>query len=167
MISGTTLPNRQIPGTHTGTIVWGSNPAGVSVTLGSMTSGTQPGVSTGTGDDTTRDVLPPVDVSDWFAEPDISGTLATNPFRPIVTMMSDGTSVTELQAWRFLGLALILLVTVYTAVAVRGHFIIAGLACAGVIGLMVQQTIWPLWGLIFVIPAIVAGIMAERTPSIG
>ena len=166
MISGTTLPNSLNPGTYDGTITWGSNPAGVSTALGGLTSSSQPSVGTGTGDEASSDILLPVEVSDWFEEPDLSGRLLNHPLRPIVTIMSNGTSATELQAWRFLGLAIILLVLVGTAIAVRGHFLISGLACAGCIGVIVYQTIWPLWALIFIIPAIVGGAIAERTPSL-
>jgi hypothetical protein len=108
-----------------------------------------------------------VEVTDWFLEPDVGTKLATHPLRPLVTIWSDNSTVTEVQAWRFLGLALLLLLTVSSAILVRGHLLIAGLACGGTIALLVQQTVWPGWTLVFIIPAIVAGVMAERTPSIG
>jgi len=57
-------------------------------------------------------------------------------------------------------------VTVGSARLVRGHYIITGIACAGAIGLLVQQTVWPLWALVFIAPAVIAGIIAERTPQV-
>jgi len=59
------------------------------------------------------------------------------------------------------------MVTVITARAVKNHLIIAGIACGCAIGALVALTIWPLWTVIFAIGAIVAGAVAERTPSIG
>jgi len=164
LISGTTLPDRQ-GADHNGTITWGSLPAGVGVTLGSLTVEESPTVYIEPDDYT--EVVHDVAVTDWFMEPDIGGTLSTHPLRPLITIMSDYTTITELQAWRFLGLALFLLVTVGSAVMLRGHLLIAGLASAGVIGLLAQQTVWPMWTLVFMIPCVIAGIMAERTPSIG
>jgi hypothetical protein len=92
--------------------------------------------------------------------------LIDHPFRPIVTLWSDNSSLNEVQVWRFLGLVLVVFLTAVAAVLLRGHYLIAGLVCAGTIGLLAQQTVWPFWALVFIVPAVVAGIIAERTPSI-
>jgi len=96
-----------------GTITWGANPTGVTVSLGSMVSSSQPtpGLAITTP---AQDILPEAEVSDWFVVPDISGTLLTNPMRPFVTILSDNSTLTEIQSWRLLALAFILLVTVST-----------------------------------------------------
>jgi len=166
LISGTTLLNEENPGTYDGAITWGSNPSGVSVTLGSLTA-PESTVTTEEEAGGYQEAMHEVVVTDWFLEPDIGTKLAAHPLRPLVTIWSDNSTVTEVQAWRFLGLALLLLITVGAAVMVRGHLLIAGLACGGTIALLVQQTVWPGWTLVFIIPAIIAGVMAERTPSIG
>lgn len=166
MIEGTILPNEENPGTHDGTISWGSNPSGVSVTLGSLTA-PESTVTTEGDEGGYQEAMHKVGVTDWFLEPDVGTKLAVHPLRPLVTIWSDNSTVTEVQAWRFLGLAMLLLITVWAAIAVRGHLLIAGLACGGTIALLVQQTVWPGWTLVFIIPAIIAGVMAERTPSIG
>ena len=148
-------------------ITWGVNPTGVAVALGGMVSSTQP--SPGAGIETpTVDYFPDVEVSDWFEEPDVGvgGSLLTNPLRPFVTMMSDTTNMTELQAWRFLGLAMVLLVTVATAAAVKSHQMITGIACSASIGLLVAFSIWPLWALVFIIGGVIGGVIAERSPSL-
>ena len=165
-IVGTTLPNRLLPGSHDGTITWGTNPTGVNVTLGSLTA-PESTVTTEEEEGGYQGAMHNVGVTDWFLEPDVGTKLAAHPLRPLVTIWSDNSTVTEVQAWRFLGLALLLLITVVAAVIVRGHLLIAGLACGGTIALLVQQTVWPGWTLVFIIPAIIAGVMAERTPSIG
>jgi len=164
-IVGTTLPDRE-GAAQNGNITWGTNPAGVNVTLGSLTA-PESTVVIEEEESGYQGAMHNVGVTDWFLEPDVGTKLATHPFRPLVTIWSDNSTVTEVQAWRFLGLALLLLITVVAAVMVRGHLLIAGLACGGTIALLVQQTVWPGWTLVFIIPAIIAGVMAERTPSIG
>ncbi len=163
-IVGTLLPDRDAADNN-GTIVWGANPVGVSATIGNMISSGQPGPGVAVTEPP-RDVLPDIGVSDWFQDPDITGSLTTNPIRPFVQILSNTTTLTELQAWRFLGLALVLFATVLAAVAVKGHLLIAGIACGASIGLLVQQTVWPTWALVFIVPAIIGGLIAERTPSI-
>ncbi len=159
-----TIPNIDAGGLYPGTLQLGYN-YGLSVNMGSMVSANQPepGVNTG---DTPRDVLNDVNVSDWYQDPDIAGSLATNPLRPFVQILSNTTDLTELQSWRFLGLAFVLFITVTAAVAVRGHLLIAGIACGAAIGLLTQQTVWPTWALVFIVPAILGGLIAERTPSV-
>jgi len=171
LIDGTTLPDREGLAQN-GIITWGSNPYGVTVTLGSLTAPESTIPIEDEDDDTVRPpVTPPSETSDWFLEPDIGVKLANHPLRPLVRLMvtaSDPNAVTtELQAWRFLGLVLVLFMTVLAAIKLHGHLLIAGLVCGGTIAVLVQQTIWPGWALVFIIPAIVAGIIAERTPSIG
>ena len=166
VISGATLVNEENPGTYDGTINWGSNPSGVTAVLGALTVPETTVTVEGAGAGY-QGAMREVGVTDWFAEPDVGTRLATSPIRPLVTLMSDHTTITEVQSWRFLGLAILLLITVVAAVMLRGHLLIAGLACGGTIAVLVQQTIWPAWTLVFIIPAIIAGVMAERTPSIG
>ncbi len=159
-----TLPDREVAG-NDARITWGVNPTGVAVALGGMVSESQP-VPGGIVVDETTDILPAIGVSDWYVEPDVGGTLLTNPLRPFVTLMSDSTTITELQAWRILALAFILGVTVSAIAMVRGHLLIAGIAGGAAIGLTVAWTIFPLWALIFMVLAVVGGLVAERSPSL-
>jgi len=163
MITGRTLIDRQ--GTKNGDITWGSNPAGVTVSLASLTALSQPelGAEVTTA---TPDILPTVGVSNWYKAPDITGSLATHPLRPFVQILSSSGSMSERQAWTFLGLVFVLMVTVGTAVALRGHLLIAGIACCVAIVALVAQTIFPLWSLIFAGMSVLVGILAERTPSV-
>ena len=166
IIAGTTLPDRQ-GGDNPGTFVWGSNPDGVSVAMGGLVSSAQPSPGV-TADDPTPDILPGVEVTDWYIEPDVGvgGTLLDNPFRPFVTIMSDTTTLTELQAWRILGAALWLAITVWTAMMVRGHHAITGFASAGTVIGLVALTIYPMWAVVFSIAFIIGGLISERTPSL-
>ena len=164
MVSSSTLPDR-VPTAQDGTIAWGYNPAGVIAAMGAVESSGQPATGTAV-DDPVIDLLPVAEPSDWFEAPDVSGDLITNPLRPFVTMMSDTTALTELQAWRIYGLAVVLMVTVTAAVAVRGHLLISGIAAGASIGAMTALTIFPLWALVFAIGAVAGGVVAERSPSL-
>lgn len=167
MIIGTNLPDRQTGDgvANNGTFVWGTNPAGVAVSLASLVSESQPSPGE-TEEDVTRDILPVAGSSDWFGEPDVSGALLTNPLRPFVIIMSDTTSLTERQAWTWLGLAFVLFVLVISARSVRGHHVITGVATAAAMGACIAMTIFPIWALVFVIAAIGLGAVAERSPSL-
>lgn len=159
-----TLPDRATAGVD-GRITWGYMPDGVAATLGGMVSSSQP-VPGLEEDDVVPDILPDIEVSDWFVEPAVAGSLLTNPLRPFVTILSDSTTLTELQAWRILGLAFVLFVTVAAAAAVRSHLLIAGIAAGASIGACCALTIFPLWTLVFAVGAVAGGLVAERSPSL-
>jgi len=164
MIIGTDLPDRA-GNPNDGTIHWGDNPSGVDVSIGSMVSSGQPSIGV-TGEEPASDILPPVEVSDWYVDPDVGGALLTNPMRPIVTMLSDNSTMTEIQAWRLLALALILLVAATTARAVGRHQGLTMISVGTAIGAMVAFTIFPLWTLIFAIGMFIGGLVMERSPSL-
>jgi len=152
-------------GTNDSRITWGVNPTGVGAILSSLVSEDQPGLATPV-DEPARDVMPEIETSDWFVEPDIGGSLATNPVRPFITMISDNTTLTELQTWRWLGIAVVLLVTVTAARLVPKHLAIACFAGGAGTLLMVVMTIWPPWALVLLILFAFGGWVSERAPSI-
>ena len=170
-ITGATWVNGKVPrpagnsGTNDSRLTWGVNPTGVGVTLGGMVSEGQP-TPGALPSDPAQDILPETEVTDWYIEPDVTGTLLTNPLRPFVTMWSDNSTLTELQCWRIYALALILLVTVATAMAVGHHqgitMIMAGVALLGAVVL----TIFPMWALVFAIGMFIGGLVMERAPSL-
>lgn len=164
MIMTTVLPDRQ-GNDNSGAFTWGTEPVGITVTFGSLASVSSPSPGE-TIEEVPDDVLHEVEVSDWFVEPDTGGSLATNPLRPFVVILSDTTSMSEYQAWILLGLAAVLFVTVGTAKIVRGHHIITGVMSGAAIGGMVALTIFPMWALVFAVGAVLAGIVAERTPAL-
>ncbi len=148
-----------------GRITWGTNPAGVAVELGGLVSVDQP-IPGDTIEEPALDIIPAITISDWYVEPAVTGSLLSNPARPFVVILSDTTSMTEMQAWRLLGTAFVLFCTVVAAIAVRNHLLIAGITCGVATGLMVALTIFPLWAVVFIIGAIASGVIAERSPSI-
>ena len=164
MIIGTNLPDRE-GGDQNGVITWGSNPAGVGVTLGSMTSSGQPSIGS-TADTSTSDILPPVGGTDWRPTPGVSAALQANPIRPIVTAISDNTTLSEYQVWVWFGIILVMFVTVLVGANVRGHHLITGVAASAALILLVVWTIFPWWVLPVIVLAIWFGLVSERSPSL-
>lgn len=148
-----------------GAITWGSNPAGISVSVGSMVSSGQ-GVVGEEEETETSDILPPAGTTNWDEAPDVTGALLTNPMRPIVVAASDNTSLSERQVWVYGGLVFLLLVVAGVSRIVRGHHLITGIAGAAVIIALAVMTIWPYWSLVFVALAVIGGLVAERSPSL-
>lgn len=162
-IEGDVLPDRGTYG-NDGTFTWGANPGAVTVVIGSLISPYQPGLVT--PDTGTRDVLPGDTPSDWFVDPDVTGSLLTNPFRPVVTFVSDHTTLNEIQTWRWFGIVFVLMMTVSAAALVPRHLAIACIAGATATITMVIMTIWPVWALAMLILYAFGGWVSERAPSL-
>ena len=152
---------------QTARITWGVNPTGISVTLGSMVAASQPVIG-GTEAAPARDILPPITVSDWFGDGTVSGSTLTNPIRPLITAMSDNTTLTEIQVWRLMGVIAILFATVATAFTIRQHqgitAIVAGVMLGGLVAF--DSNIFPMWTLVIATGLFIAGVVAERSPSL-
>src|SRR3990170_4524741 len=163
MVIGTTLPDRGSDTTsNPATITWGTNTAGVTVSVGSMTSSGQPTIGAVTPDPA-RDSLPVAGGGDWNIEPDVSGTLLTNPFRPIIVAVSDNTSLTERQAWVWSGIAFVIMVFGVAARSLKGHVGLAGVATGVALVINVVLTVFPIIILPFAILLIVGGLVSERS----
>lgn len=163
IIVGTTLPNEENPGTYDGTITWGSNPAGISIS----TSGLQL-ESTYYFEDvegTSEDIFKP--------EPAelISGValerLENNPMYPLVEGIVDASNnrLTTSLVW-ILG-AWIITIAAYIAtfILMREHIIFAGLVGEGLAILFYAMGIFDYWILILFAFGIIAGVVQERTPT--
>jgi len=164
MILTTVMPDRA--GTaENGVITWGSNPAGVGTTLGSMVSSGQPGIGT-TTDTSTGDILPVVGGTDWRPDAGVSVTLQANPMRPIVTAISDNTTLSEYQVWVWFGIIFVVFITILVGANVRGHHLITGIAASAAIILLIVWTVFPWWVLTVIVLAIWGGLVSERSPSL-
>jgi len=159
-----TLPDREAAA-NDAIITWGYNPSGVDATLGSMTSSGQPALWV-SSEEATSDLLPTAGGTDWDTAPAVTGALLTNPMRPIIVAISDNTTFSERQVWVWLGVILVIFVMALTSRAVRGHYLITGVAAGAVIVFLVVQTIFPIWALVFVILAILGGLVSERSHSL-
>ncbi|KKM88944.1 hypothetical protein LCGC14_1253610 [marine sediment metagenome] len=156
-----------LAGTNDSRITWGVNPTGISVTLGSMVAASQPVI--GAAEDVpARDILPPITVSDWFGDGTVSGSTLTNPIRPLITAMSDNTTLTEIQVWRLMGIIGVLFATVATAFTIRQHQGITAIVAGAMLGGLVafDSNIFPMWTLVITAGLFIAGIVAERSPSL-
>jgi len=165
MILVTNLPDET--GSNDGVITWGSNPAGLEALLGSFVSSGQPSVSS-TTDTSTTDRLPVVGGLDWDAAPDIGvgGALLANPFRPLVTVVSDNTTLSERQVWVWYGIIFVVFITVLTGANVRGHHLITGVAAGAAMVVMIVWTVFPILTLVIVVLAVIGGLVSERSPSL-
>jgi len=130
-----------------------------------MTSSGQPSVGE-VPETPTRDLLPPSETSDWFVEPDVSGTLQTNPLRPLITLVSDNTSLTELQTWRWFGIIVVLIVVGTAIRLVPNHLAIACVAGGAATIALVVLTIWPLYALVLLALFAAGGLISERSRSL-
>ncbi len=164
MIQGTQLVD--LKGTKNGEFTFGTNPALLTAIMGSIVSSGEVGVGAALTT-TPRDILPPVSAPDMFGDGTVSGAILTNPVRPFVTMISDNTTLVEIQVWRWLGFMLWLFVVVAVGKTMRGHqgitAIVAGAILIGLVAL--DHNIFPWWLLLFSIGLFIAGGIAERTPS--
>lgn len=160
------LPDRQ--GTEQpGLITWGANPAGVAMSIGSLSG--YSGAFTDTSDDTPSDRLPEVPVTDWYGDGTITkaATLA-NPLRGLVTMVSDNTDLTEIQTWRWYGMILLVMCTAVFAKFARGHQGITAIAAGAIIGFLIafDSTIFPLYLAVLSAGLIIGGLISERSHQI-
>jgi hypothetical protein len=81
-------------------------------------------------------------------------------------MVSDTTTLSEIQVWRLYGLILVLLATVAAARGLPNHLLLAGCVASVAIGAMVAMSIFPLWSLVFCVGSVIGGIVAERSAQI-
>lgn len=163
------LPDRGSDGTaNNGTIYWGGLPTGADVTIGSLVAYSAPSLGV-EEEKITRDVLPTTSVSDWYGDGTVSkaATLA-NPIRVVVTVVSDNTTLTEIQVWRLYGLILWLFVTVAAGFKLRGHLGFTLMASGATLGGLVafDGNIFPMWLLVVTIGCFIGGFVAERSPSL-
>ena len=113
-------------------------------------------------------MLPTPGPSDLFGDGTVSGNALTNPFRPLVTMVSDNTTMTEMQVWRLYGFGLWLALTVWVMGMVRKHQLITGIVSAMTIIVLIvwNHNIFPIYLGIVSVGLIFAGWVAERNPSL-
>ena len=160
-IIGTNLPNKNNPGTYNGTITWGSNPAGLSVTVDSLISSSQP-VMSPAGEEPTPDVVPEGQVPAGGIVDTVK--LQDNPLYPIVKFASDNTKLTEEQIW-FGGATLIILLAMGLAVTkVPNHLFLAGIIGLACSGFFLSMGIYQWWMLLIFGFIFLASILFERKP---
>jgi hypothetical protein len=157
------LPDRQ-GAEQNGAIVWGANPAGIAMVISSLSS--YGGAFTDTSDTTPPDRLTEVTVSDWYGDGTITkAATLTNPFRGLVTMVSDNTTLTEIQTWRWYGMGILVVAVAIFSKLARGHQGITAIATGAIIGLLIafDASIFPIYLAVLSAGLIIGGVVSERS----
>ena len=168
MIVGTTLDDRE--GTDAGetgtaeedaTIVWGENPAGVDVDIGSLTAYSQPAPS-GTITEPGQDIVEETGQPGWTDE---TGTLTTNPFYPAVLMASEQTGFDVTQIWLMIATFFVIggMLAVFGFVP---HQLITVCVGGGITGFFISMGIYPFWTIFIFLVMGVAVVLWERAPTV-
>lgn len=152
---------------YDGIITWGANPGGVTMAVASLSG--YGGSFADTAEETALDRLPAVPVSDWYGDHTVTkaATLA-NPLRSLVTMVSDNTTLTEIQVWRWYGVIILVVGAFAVGKMVRGHQGITFIAAGAIIGFLIafDSTIFPLYLAVVSAGMIVGGLLSERSRQI-
>jgi len=161
IISGTTLPDRE-GAAQNGTITWGTNPAGVSVTMGSLVSEDQPAPTI------VGEVEPPADIAPTITQPANYFTardMSSNPFYAIVKPLADLSGFNESWIWIF-SATIIVFTGMVTALAYLKNLLIAGIAGFALIALFYAMGIYPFWILVIYSLMAVAIVIFERVQAL-
>lgn len=163
IISGTTLPNEEAPGTYDGTITWGSNPAGIDISYSALQveeayyfEEIEPG---------SQDIMQP-ETAEMFTDVDLE-RLERNPLHPLVEAMADSTQLNERLVW--LGGAWFILIAVFAAVLILSQANII-LTCAvglGLSSLFYAIGIFDWWVILIFGLGLLGGIVHEKMPFWG
>lgn len=142
IVTGTTLPDET--GSNDGVITWGSNPAGIAITIGSMMSSGAPTPSVGTTQLPTQDVTPSINQPTGFLTTPIS-TDTTHVLYPFMHTLSDLSGIPIGLIWLLvLAVPITVVVLVATLKYLKNQFLV--LAFVGVTMLIFwQMGIYPFW----------------------
>jgi len=170
MITGTNLDDRE--GTDAGetgtaeedaTITWVANPAGVSATIGSLISSSQPEIAPA-GEEDILDIVPEGSIPSGGVVDVVA--LRDNPLYPVVAFATEYLELTEEQIW-FGGATLIILIGMGLAVGkVPNHLLLAGTIGLVLSGFFTAQGIYQWWMLLLFVFMFFASLLMERKPVI-
>lgn len=160
IIVGSTLPDRE-GADNTGTIVYGTNPAGVAVSLGGLISEDQVPFSIAQSTDSASSITS-ANISDWYS---VSSNLTGHIIYPLVNTLDSHSGLSEDQIWAGIGLMTILGAMLLSFRFIP-HLFITGIVGAGVSGYWVAIAVFPFWILIIFGFMIIASIIWERTVSV-
>jgi hypothetical protein len=164
IILGTTLPDEE--NDHDGIITWGSNPSGVTATVGAFQSdvggGDQIDTTVAPGMVGPQDMVGPTGQQDRMSE---VGTLSDNPFYPLIKALSDNTSI-PVQLWWLIIASIIVMIAMVVTYRYLPHQMIVALVGGGLSAFFYGMGIYPFWvPLIFGVMAL-AIILGERSPTV-
>jgi len=163
IISGTTLPNEESPGTYDGTITWGSNPAGISIS----TSGLRIEESyyyTG-GEISATDIFEPEPAE--LAPGQDSDKLDHNPLKPGVEGFVEASNgaFTESLVWYGIAWFSIIAVGIALIILVREHLVFAAAVAFGLSIFWYVNGVLDYWVLIILGILLGASLINEKQPT--
>ena len=159
IISGTTLPDRS--GTRNGIIFWGTNPGGITLTLGPLSENQTP-ASTPT-DTAPGDMVGPTGQPGWTGG---LPTLPSNPFYPIINTMATLTAIPVGIMWIMFATLLLLLAMAFTY-KYMPHLLMVCFVGGGLSAFWVHIGIYPFWVIFIFVVGAIACLVSERSPTIG
>jgi len=160
MVSDSTVPDRSGNGNN-GTINWGSNPSGVSTSIGGLESTTVTGAA-GQGETTSPDYTGDTPATDLFEE----GTGENIPiFYPFFKMASDETGW-PIQIFWIMGAGTLAIIAGALTLMYLRSMMLAGLVTGGVVLVAHSMGIMPLWTLIVYAFMAITFIVYQRVVSV-
>lgn len=164
IISGTTLPNEENPGTYDGTITWGSNPAGIAISTSGLKV-EEEYYYTGGGTGGGGDIFEP-EPAQLISGVDLD-KLSHNPFAPLVNGIAEGSGGLLPAAIVWIGGAWFILIAAGTALIIlmREHLVFAAAVSMGLAIAFYLMGIFDYWVLIVLGILLGASIVHERTPT--
>jgi hypothetical protein len=173
IISGTTLPNLDSSGLYPGVFTFGTNPAGVAVTIGPLIMTNTGSSSVGSSPSGSVSYAQPSSGNLTNAESPPALAAITFPLEPvahaIATMWTVGspmsTPATELVLIRsFAGLTIVG-GAIASLLLIRGHLFISGIAGMVLMGLWCAWHVYPLGAISIAVIYLIGTILADRGGS--
>lgn len=162
IISGTILPDRDTgDGTQNGTITWGTNPEGLTITLGNMVSNAQPAPAVGFREGS-ADVAGESGQPGWSEE---IGELTTNPFYHLVKPISETTGMPITVLWTG-GAVLIIFAVMAICFSYMPHQLLTVIVGGVLDGAFIAMKILPFWTIFVFALMGVAVVLYERVQSV-
>lgn len=156
IITGTTLPNELAAGTYDGTITYGSEPSGVSVSVSGLETYE---ISYPMDPAGSQDIISPTTAPLFDVDLD---KLAHNPLQPIVALIAAEALLTERLVWlagAFIGLFVALLIVLWKS---EGQLTFTAFAGLGFCIIMYLSGIFPLWTIVVFAFGAVSALVWER-----
>jgi len=164
IISGTTLPNEESPiGTYDGTITWGSNPAGISISTSGL--GVEESYYYTGGETSTTDIFEPEPAE--LAPGQDSDKLDHNPLKPGVEGFAEASNgaFTESLVWYGIAWLSVIAVGIALIILVKEHLVFAAAVAFGLSIFWYVNGVFDYWVLIVLGILLGASLIHEKQPT--
>jgi len=163
IIVGTTLPNEENPGTYYGTITWGSNPAGISVSTSGLSTEEEYYIED--IDSGARDIISP-EPAQLISGVDLE-KLESNPFHPLVEAIVSGSGgkLTESLVWIGGAWFIFIAALIGGFIGLKQNLVFTSAIGLGLSILFYVMGIFDYWVIIIFAFGAVAAVIHERMPT--